>query len=93
MVDLVKRVKPEHVVIVADRDGPGEQGARKLASVLVAYVPALRSIVPPAKDARDWVRSGATKTEVEAAIDVTDPTRLKIRVLSKQREGTFVSQT
>jgi phage/plasmid primase-like uncharacterized protein len=92
-VGLVKRLKPEDVVIVADRDGPGMRDARNLASVLVAYVPALRTIVPPAKDAREWIRGGATNAVVKAAIDVTTPKRLEIRVFSKQRIDAFTAQT
>jgi phage/plasmid primase-like uncharacterized protein len=65
------RLVPREVVIVADSDEPGQRGAWKLATTLVAYVSRVRIIEPPGgiKDARQWVQSGATRYDVEAAID------------------------
>jgi hypothetical protein len=65
------RLVPREVVIVADSDEPGQRGAWKLATTLVSYVGRVRIIEPPdgVKDARQWVQSGATRYDVEAAID------------------------
>jgi len=51
------------VVIVADRDGPGQRGARQLAADLGR---ACKVITPPGliKDAREWKRNGATRAVV-----------------------------
>jgi hypothetical protein len=60
----------ERVAIVADADEPGQRGARSLAARLVGYVPdGVRIVTPPTKDVRDWVRQGATRDDVLAAID------------------------
>jgi hypothetical protein len=47
--------------IIADNDGPGEFGARQLQGKLRNAV-----IIKPGshKDARDWVKGGATRGEV-----------------------------
>lgn len=67
----VERPVPREIVIVADHDAPGQRGAWHLASTLIAYVPAVRVIVPPqgVKDAREWKRRGATRDDILAVID------------------------
>lgn len=53
------------VVIVADDDGPGLNGAEKLADALWDRCPSVRVVQPPyIKDAREWVQGGATRAEV-----------------------------
>lgn len=89
IVGLAKRLAPSEVVIVADADGPGQTGANNLASVLLTYVLAVRVITPPAKDARDWVRSGATAADVEALITATPRKSLKIRVSPSNKEASL----
>jgi len=76
----VRRRFVSEVVILADGDEPGRRGADNLASVLVAYVPAARVVAPPqgVKDARDWLRAGAGRPEVEAAIQAASVRRLSI---------------
>jgi hypothetical protein len=68
------------VVVVADSDLPGRSGAERLATDLLAYSPAVRVIAPPngIKDARAWKNAGATKADVEAAIDAAAVRRLAI---------------
>lgn len=65
---LVKRLRPDEVVIVADDDanGAGQRGAKSLAVALVTVCARVRIIYPPAgvNDARDWVASGATADDV-----------------------------
>ncbi|HBI47066.1 MAG TPA: hypothetical protein DDY78_30065 [Planctomycetales bacterium] len=80
LVELVRRRFVSEVVILADGDEPGRRGADNLASVLVAYVPAARVVAPPqgVKDARDWLRAGAGRPEVEAAIQAASVRRLSI---------------
>jgi hypothetical protein len=93
-VELVKRVTPTEVVVVADNDQPdargrraGQDGADRLAAVLVAYVRVVKVIVPPegVKDARAWLRAGGTARDVLAAIDAAPVRRL--RVCAIQRKG------
>lgn len=77
---LAKRLRPEQVVVVADRDEADQRGAERLASVLVAYVPAVKVITPPAgiKDARAWRRLGATAADVLGAIDAATVRQLTV---------------
>jgi hypothetical protein len=77
---VLQRERPD-VVIVADTDEPGRRGADDLASVLVAFAPSVRVVQPPAgiKDARDWLRAGATLVEVERAIKEMPVRRLTVR--------------
>ncbi len=77
LVDLVRlRQRPE-VVVVADADGPGKQGAMNLSSVLRAYVPAVRIIEPHRgiKDMRVWAQAGATRQDVDQAIEAAEVLR------------------
>jgi len=73
LAELAKRQGPSGVVIVADVDGNevGQRGARRLATKLLAYVPTVKIITPPdgTKDAREWLRSGATRNDVVTVIE------------------------
>jgi hypothetical protein len=86
-VELVQKLTPSVLVIMADGDAPGQRGAASLAAVLVAYAAAVRIITPPPgiKDAREWKRSGAIAADVQAAIDAA-PVR-KLRVSVRRRAG------
>ena len=68
------------VVVVADGDGPGQRGAEVLARALRLHCRDVRVIRPPdgTKDARAWVCSGATATDVRTAIDAAEPVRMTI---------------
>jgi len=70
-----------NVVIVADADESGQRGAVALAHILVRVAVAVRVITPPAphKDLRDWVRAGAPRSHVEAAIAAAPIRRLTMR--------------
>ncbi len=80
---LAKLTHGRNVGIVRDRDEPGLSGAQRLASVLACYCPTVRIIVPHAKDAREWIAGGATRSDVMAAIDSAPVFRLRI----KTRQG------
>ena len=82
LVRFVRLTKPRTVVIVADSDSAGQVGAQDLARALVTRVLELRVITPPqgVKDARDWKRGGATRADVQAAIDTAPPVHLTLRV-------------
>ena len=86
LVDLVRRRRPDEIVIVADGDGPGRRGAESLASVLVVHTQAVRVIRPPRgiKDARAWKRAGATYGEVVDCINDAKALQLNIRVSKRQ---------
>lgn len=66
VTDTCKRLNIRRIVIVADNDGPGRDGAKKLADFM--KIPN-KTIVPPAKDLREWVRSGATFDLVNCVIN------------------------
>jgi len=91
LVELVKRLQPVEVAIVADGDEPGQRGADRLAVALLAYVPIVRVVIPPpgVKDARDWKRAGATAADVHLAIGAATPKTLKIRVSSKHEKASL----
>jgi hypothetical protein len=81
LIELARRRQSREVVIVSDSDEPGRRGADHLASVLVAYAPAVRVIAPPAgiKDVRDWLRAGGNRRDVEEAIRAAAVRRLVFR--------------
>jgi phage/plasmid primase-like uncharacterized protein len=87
LVELAQRRRPTEIILVADGDEPGRRGAGDLASVLVAYVAAVRVITPPAgiKDARDWLRAGATRADMEAAIAAAAARRLAFRAVAVRK--------
>jgi hypothetical protein len=69
------------MAIIADSDAPGQRGARSLAARLVGYVRnGVRIVTPPAKDAREWVRQGATRRDVLDAIEAAPIMQLRYGV-------------
>lgn len=69
VADLLARQRRVSAVVVADHDGPGEQGAHTLADLLIRVVDSVKVIEPlRAKDAREWRRKGATRALVETVI-------------------------
>lgn len=88
LVELAKRLRPEQVVVVGDRDEAGQRGADALAAVLVAYVAGGVQVITapsPYKDARAWRRAGATAADVLAAIDAATTRRLEVNITTKGR--------
>jgi hypothetical protein len=77
---FVRRVQADRVVVVADNDRPGRDGAAALAGRLVADCRWVRVLYPPGglKDAREWVRAGATRKEVLDAIEAAEPHRYRL---------------
>ena len=69
-IELVRKLHPEAVIVVADGDEPGQRGAKQLAAKLRLHCRDVRIITPPPphKDVRDWKRAGATAADVEQAI-------------------------
>ena len=69
---LLKFNPAPDIVICADRDGAGLDGARRLATGLLLVAPSVRVIKPPRhKDVREWVSQGATKEAVMCVMDKT----------------------
>jgi len=80
VVRLVRRLHFAEVGIAADRDGPGQRGAEKLAAALVLHA-AVRVVTPPAKDMRAWIAQGrARATDVAALIDAAPVHHLRVVV-------------
>lgn len=86
LVDLVAKLKPGQVVIVADGDGPGRRGAETLASKLVPLARDLKVIEPPegVKDMRVWVQAGAAAADV---IQVIDAAPIRMMTVCSRRKG------
>lgn len=82
IIDFIKRHRTPEVVIVADGDVPGQQGAASLGRSLVCRVHRVRVITPPPsiKDVRAWKLAGATKRDVQRTIDDADSLRLRVDV-------------
>lgn len=70
LLDLLRDWRGAHVVIVADRDTPGVEGARLLARDLRANNVPARILVPPEKnkDFRDWVLDAQKQTDIVSVI-------------------------
>jgi hypothetical protein len=81
MVALVRRLRPNEVVVVADNDSPGRDGALGLVERLAIHVPRLRIISPPPliKDVRAWKQAGAGREEIQAVIGNAEVHRVSIR--------------
>lgn len=61
-----------HVVILSDNDDAGRIGAKRLAESIVRVTKSVKVITPGyAKDAREWLRMGASRREVESVIMAT----------------------
>lgn len=72
-VDLLRPMcAGRHVAIMADDDGPGWNGANRLAAAVYQGARTVRVVRPHAKDAREWKRSGATRRVVDAVIGATE---------------------
>jgi hypothetical protein len=85
LTELVRLMPLADVVIVADADESGRRGAFNLASVLVAYVPAVRVVVPVRhKDVREFVRAGGTRAQLELAIAAAPVRRLAVHAVTVQ---------
>ena len=68
--DILMKMLPGHdVVIVSDGDDAGRAGAKSLAAKLSKVASRVRIIRPPAKDIRQWVQDGGTKSAVDFLID------------------------
>src|SRR5688572_21684392 len=72
LLNLMKVRVPSAVVVISDRDVPGQRGAMSLASAFRSHGAKVKVVTPPAKDARAWMLSGATSADVRAVIDSTD---------------------
>jgi hypothetical protein len=66
VVEAVLRVRRRHVVVVADADGPGIDGADRLAQALTEAGRRPKVIRPlQGEDARAWVQAGATRAVLD----------------------------
>lgn len=67
VMDTCRRFGVRRVTICADADGPGVDGATKLAEVLRRFSIRVRVVTAGGhKDLREWVRAGVSRTVVDA---------------------------
>ena len=80
-IELVRAHWPVDVVVMADGDEPGQRGAESLASTLLIVARSVCVIQPPAgtKDMRIWKQAGATRADVERAIEAAPLRKLAVR--------------
>jgi len=66
VIDLARQHGTKEAVVVADRDGPGQQGAKALADALKYVVPVVKIFTPPEphKDVRAWIAGTEERKEV-----------------------------
>jgi len=64
------QVSSPKIIIVADNDLVGIQGAKKLAEALIAVNRIAHVIIPPVADLRAWKESGLTKEELTEKLDL-----------------------
>lgn len=83
VIELVWKQKPATVVVIADNDKPGREGAGRVAERLAYWSSNVRQVIPnEAKDLREWVQRGVTRETVLKAceqaeeIQPYDPTLL-----------------
>jgi hypothetical protein len=73
VLGVIKARRPRRVILVLDRDKPGsdaERLTREDAAILASQIKCeCRMILPPQKDARDWIKAGATCRDFARAID------------------------
>ncbi|MEZ6081211.1 MAG: hypothetical protein R3C09_28540 [Pirellulaceae bacterium] len=73
LVAFSRQVAPAEIVIVADADGPGIDGAERLADAVMAVAPVrIVSVGYGAKDARTWVLAGADRSCIDATVNGVD---------------------
>jgi hypothetical protein len=77
---LVKRLMPPQVVVVADSDKPGQDGARNLARHLAVLHRDVRIVQPPCKDVRQWRKDGAKSEDFLALVEGAKPIGIRVRV-------------
>lgn len=69
VIQAVRTLRRRDVVVVADADGPGIDGADRLARALTEAGRRPKVIRPlQGKDARAWVQAGATRAVVDCAV-------------------------
>jgi hypothetical protein len=80
VVEYCKRTRPSQVIVVADNDDQGRNGARELAFQLHVHCPRVVIITPPpaVKDFRLWKAVGATTDTVEKEIGSSAPIEFNI---------------
>ena len=84
LAQLLRDRQPGLVVIVADADGPGRQGAAELARKLVLFTRNLRMIEPPGyKDLRQWKQAGANLLDVHRLIEKAELVKLNMIIRNK----------
>jgi hypothetical protein len=88
--ELLKARGVGELVIFADRDSAGREGAAALAGRARLLCPIVRIVAPPdgVKDARQWKQGGATAADVDNLVAAAPAFRLTIKInKAVSREG------
>ena len=80
-VNFVRRIGCHDVAIVADHDEAGQNGAKRLARLLVTVANTVRIITPgsPGDDARKFIADGGTPGDFDWMLGEADALMLAIR--------------
>ncbi len=80
-VNFVRRIGAHDVAIVADHDEAGQNGATRLARLMVTVANTVRIITPgnPGDDARKFIAAGGTPFDFEEMLAEADALMLAIR--------------
>lgn len=65
IADLCNRIRVKNVIIIADRDMPGRNGARTLANALESIVESVLVKSLPYKDIREFLNDGGTRMQIK----------------------------
>jgi hypothetical protein len=69
VIEVVRHLRCRDVIVVADADGPGIEGADRLAQAMTEAGRRPKVIRPlRGKDARTWVWAGATRAVVDTVV-------------------------
>ena len=85
-VRYVRSRQPEEVVVVADNDDMGQEGAEALIQTLLGYCQTVRLVTPPAafKDIRAWLIAGGSHQDLNSVIDEATVRSLSIGSLQRK---------
>ena len=73
VVQFCRAHKAKEVIVVADSDTPGMNGAAALAGRLVKAGKMVKLLIPPKhKDAREWIGAGATAAVIDCVLRNTE---------------------
>jgi phage/plasmid primase-like uncharacterized protein len=82
---LTKIVRNRDVIIIADNDTVGRQGAEKLAKSLILYCKSLRMFTPPVKDIRQWIQQEKDTDSIRQSIHSAPEIKMNLQSSNRNK--------